>query len=292
MKVRVRVRVSGSSAVVVLKVKMERMAVRGGERTVTAIMISVLMIMILPMMLMLTSADSGTTEAMEQSHLDESLKGNGSSDNSASVHVGSARRNNNTTTHTDFVFASLLLTNLYWSETMVDREAELIVKIPLFNNSHNDDTDNYNAILQTHAERFIKLCATEYFDGNRFFRVAPEYIAQFGVNDNPKWTDSWMKHPLQAPDSNRDDDNKAFTIGFARESSLTSGLQVFINLRDNSQLFMENQYGKGIVTFGRIVNKDGRKKLKGLFPAEVCALIYCHYEVVMSKMYIFLGRPE
>ena len=106
--------------------------------------------------------------------------------------------------------------------------------------------------------------------GNRFFRVSPGYVAQFGIHDNPKWTNYWLKRRM--PDELMLDDpgfvpheenNKNFTMGFARENDSNSGMQVFINLRDNSEIFA----GKDILTFARIVN-DEREKLAGLFPAE------------------------
>ena len=108
--------------------------------------------------------------------------------------------------------------------------------------------------------------------GNRFFRVAPGYLAQFGVNDNPKWTAYWLKRRM--PDELMLDDptytphaknNQNFTMAFAREANVNSGSQVFINLRDNSQLF-ENEK---IITFGIIVNEEGQQRLHDLFPAEV-----------------------
>ena len=108
--------------------------------------------------------------------------------------------------------------------------------------------------------------------GNRFFRVSPGYLAQFGVNNNPKWTAYWLKRRM--PDEMMLDDptytphaknNQNFTMAFAREANVNSGSQVFINLRDNSHIF-ENEK---IITFGIIVNEEGQQRLLDLFPAEV-----------------------
>ena len=101
--------------------------------------------------------------------------------------------------------------------------------------------------------------------------MSPGYLAQFGIHDNPKWTNYWLKRrmpdELFLDDPNfepHDENNLNYTMGFAREHDSSSGMQVFINLRDNSELFA----GKDILTFARIVNVE-RERLSGLFPAEV-----------------------
>lgn len=147
----------------------------------------------------------------------------------------------------------LQLGRLYWAEDEKDREATIRIEI-------------YEPHAPEASSRFKILCKSGYYNGNRFYRVSPDYLAQFGVNDDPKLTAKWDSMRLEDKDTSRTvtnvNKNKQWTIGFAREFETTSGSQVYINLKDNRELFANMT----LYTFGTIVS--GQEKLKGLFPAE------------------------
>lgn len=83
------------------------------------------------------------------------------------------------------------------------------------------------------ADRFYALVQNHFFDDERFFRVVPGFIAQFGLNDNPKVNEQW--------DAKIDDDsvthsNTRGMLTFATEGKNTRTHQLFLNLADNGRL--------------------------------------------------------
>jgi cyclophilin family peptidyl-prolyl cis-trans isomerase len=87
------------------------------------------------------------------------------------------------------------------------------------------------------ADRFYTLVKDGFYDGARFFRVirSPRlFMAQFGINGDPKVTSKWM-------DANIKDDpvtqhNTRGMISFATSGPNTRSTQLFINYSDNSRL--------------------------------------------------------
>src|SRR4029453_6648729 len=49
----------------------------------------------------------------------------------------------------------------------------------------------YKAWSPHGADRFYQLVSEGFFDDQRFFRVIPQYIAQFGASADPKDNDRW-----------------------------------------------------------------------------------------------------
>src|SRR4051812_49751005 len=47
------------------------------------------------------------------------------------------------------------------------------------------------------ADRFHQLVESQFFDDQRFFRVVPGFVAQFGVNGTPKLNEPWDTKPLE-----------------------------------------------------------------------------------------------
>merc|ERR1712086_997091 len=87
-----------------------------------------------------------------------------------------------------------------------------------------------NFVIEVHPEwapngaaRFMELVETDFFKGNRFFRVMDSFVAQFGINGKPSVTSEWA----------------AKTI-----------------LDDPSDQVANNQ---GMLSFSTKVNKDGPK---------------------------------
>ena len=96
------------------------------------------------------------------------------------------------------------------------------------------------------ADRFYALTREGFFDGNRFFRVVPGFVAQFGIADDPKANERWEKRPL--PDDSVRQHNVRGTIVFTRDGPNTRSHQMFVNLADNSRLDRD-----GFAPFGRVV---------------------------------------
>ena len=106
------------------------------------------------------------------------------------------------------------------------------------------------------ADRFHALAASRFFDENRFFRVLPGYIAQFGINDEKKVNARWDERPI--PDDPRRESNARGTIVFTTNGPDTRAHQLFINLKDNPKLDTQ-----GFVPFGRVVS--GMEVLDSLY---------------------------
>ncbi len=100
------------------------------------------------------------------------------------------------------------------------------------------------------AERFYRLVSEGFFDEQRFFRVIPQYIAQFGASADPKKNDRWDDDKI--PDDPRTQSNARGTLSFAAEAPNTRSHQLFFNLKDNPKLDPQ-----GFVPIGRVVEGMG-----------------------------------
>jgi cyclophilin family peptidyl-prolyl cis-trans isomerase len=81
------------------------------------------------------------------------------------------------------------------------------------------------------ATQFRELVEAGFYDENRFFRVVPGFVVQFGINGEPEEHTKWSQ-PI--PDEPSVQSNTKGTIAFARSDPNTRSTQVFINLNDNS----------------------------------------------------------
>ncbi|MGH7676698.1 MAG: peptidylprolyl isomerase [Gemmatimonadales bacterium] len=96
------------------------------------------------------------------------------------------------------------------------------------------------------ADRFYNLARSSYFDGVRFFRVLPGFVAQFGIHGDPQVSALWREQAI------RDDpvrhSNGRGTLSFATAGPDTRTTQLFINFRDNDRLD-----GMGFSPIGQVV---------------------------------------
>jgi peptidyl-prolyl cis-trans isomerase A (cyclophilin A) len=96
------------------------------------------------------------------------------------------------------------------------------------------------------ADRFYNLVRHGYFDGARFFRVLPGFVAQFGINGNPAVSARWREATIS--DDPVTQHNLRGTITFATAGPNTRTTQLFINYADNTSLD-----SRGFAPFGRVV---------------------------------------
>lgn len=84
------------------------------------------------------------------------------------------------------------------------------------------------------ADRFYNLARSGFFDGARFFRVLPGFVAQFGMHGEPAVTRAWFNQRM-ADDPVRHS-NARGTVTFATSGPNSRTTQLFINYRDNTRL--------------------------------------------------------
>jgi peptidyl-prolyl cis-trans isomerase A (cyclophilin A) len=107
------------------------------------------------------------------------------------------------------------------------------------------------------ADQFYRLVKSGYYDGNRFFRVLPGFVVQWGINGDPAVTASHSGTPLA--DDPPGQSNTAGTVVFATAGPNSRTTQVFINLANNPNLDT-----MGFTPFGRVT--EGMEVVRELYP--------------------------
>jgi peptidyl-prolyl cis-trans isomerase A (cyclophilin A) len=97
------------------------------------------------------------------------------------------------------------------------------------------------------ADRFYNLVKANYFEGVRFFRVIPGFMAQFGLAADPAVSKTWDV-PIQ--DDPVKTSNVRGAVTFAATGAPNSrSTQLFINFGDNSRLDSQR-----FAPFGKVVS--------------------------------------
>jgi peptidyl-prolyl cis-trans isomerase A (cyclophilin A) len=97
------------------------------------------------------------------------------------------------------------------------------------------------------ADRFYNLAGAGFYDGNRFFRVIPKFMAQFGIHGDPEVSAAWKDATLP-PDRARVSNTRG-RVTFAQGQMASSRTtQVFINFGDNSKLDLDS-----FAPFGEVI---------------------------------------
>ena len=85
------------------------------------------------------------------------------------------------------------------------------------------------------ADRFYNLVKYGFYNDCRFFRVRDNFVAQFGLNGDPKITEVWTESKLVDDPTSRT--NRKGSVVFAKpEMPDSRTTQVFINLERNAFL--------------------------------------------------------
>jgi peptidyl-prolyl cis-trans isomerase A (cyclophilin A) len=95
------------------------------------------------------------------------------------------------------------------------------------------------------ADRFYTMVKANFFDGSRFFRVLPGFMAQFGLAANPAENKKWPA----LDDDKVIQSNQPGYITFATGGPNTRTTQMFINYGDNARLDKD-----GFSPFGKVVS--------------------------------------
>ena len=107
------------------------------------------------------------------------------------------------------------------------------------------------------ADRFYDLIHKGFYDENRFFRVVPNFVIQWGIQGDPAVQLNWRDKNI--PDDPVKVTNRRGTIAYATGGPNTRTTQLFINLKDNPQLDK-----RGFSPFGEVVS--GMNVVDGIYP--------------------------
>lgn len=82
------------------------------------------------------------------------------------------------------------------------------------------------------ADRFYELVTIDYYAGNRFFRMVPGFVVQFGIHGDPavnaKWAQSAMADEPQRLSNTRG------TVAFTTTDANSRSVQLYVNMADNA----------------------------------------------------------
>ncbi len=101
------------------------------------------------------------------------------------------------------------------------------------------------------ADRFYQLVKHSFFDKGLFYRVYPDFVAQFGTTDATKRT-LWQANKV--PDEPVLKGNSRGTLSFGRGGPQSRGTDLYINLKENTYLDTINfQKVVGFPSFGKVI---------------------------------------
>ena len=151
------------------------------------------------------------------------------------------------------------------------------------------DTSAGPVVIEVHrdwaplgADRFYNLVKNGFYDGVRFFRVIPNFMAQGGMSGDPAIQKVWGRNNIN--DDPVKQSNKRGFVTFAKTAAPNSrSTQFFINYGDNSSLDSQGFAPFGQVTTGmEVVDKFesyGRNNVpdQGMITAEGNAYLQKDY---------------
>jgi peptidyl-prolyl cis-trans isomerase A (cyclophilin A) len=96
------------------------------------------------------------------------------------------------------------------------------------------------------VDRFHYLVTHEYYDGVKFFRNLPGFMAQFGIHGDPDVNAAWVDRSI--PDDPVRQSNLRGFVSYAMGGPNTRSTQLFINKSDNDHLDR-----MGFAPIGRVI---------------------------------------
>ena len=112
------------------------------------------------------------------------------------------------------------------------------------------------ALAPLGADRFYHLVKHGFYDQQRFFRVVPGHLVQFGIHGDPEVSAKWSHAAIE--DDPPKGSNRRGTLSFARSGPHSRTTQVFVNVGNNSPLDE-----KGFAPFGEV--SEGMEVVDSIF---------------------------
>lgn len=134
------------------------------------------------------------------------------------------------------------------------------------------------------VDRFYYLVKNNYYSYNRFFRVLPNFVVQWGMRGVPQIDKVWSD--LGVNDEPVKMSNVKGAISFARGGPNSRSNQLFINLVDNLRLDKSDFNGvKGFPAFGKVI--DGMEVVESINSEY---LQEPNQDSIMSKGNVYLNK--
>ena len=115
----------------------------------------------------------------------------------------------------------------------------------------NFDIQIHRAASPKAVDRFYQLVQHHFFDKTVFYRVVPNFVAQFGIIDSTA-TALWKENKI--PDEPVRESNLKGAISYARAGKETRHDHLFINLKNNQRLDTVMAGGvRGYPPFGTVI---------------------------------------
>lgn len=136
------------------------------------------------------------------------------------------------------------------------------------------------------VDRLYAQVKHRYYDHTLFYRIRPNYVAQFGGDDSLKQA-KW--NSVKIPDEPVLQPNQRGAISFARSGKESRGNDLFINLRNNSpRLDTLTVLGvKGYPVLGKVTS--GMDVVDSLY-AGYGDNVFAHYELLLRNKQAFLEQ--
>lgn len=100
------------------------------------------------------------------------------------------------------------------------------------------------------VDRFYELVRNRFYSDVRVFRVIPDFVAQFGISGDPKVNAQWADKNIPDDPVKQSNTEGTLTFASAYPTPNTRATQVFVNLKDNSNLDSMGFAPIGKVIFG------------------------------------------
>lgn len=114
------------------------------------------------------------------------------------------------------------------------KEAPSIFKARFETTKGNFEIEAHREWSPKAVDRLYQLITTNFYNNIALYRVVPDFVVQFGINDSEKLNKAWSHYKIT--DEPVKQSNTEGTIAFARGGKETRDTQLFINLKNNKRL--------------------------------------------------------
>lgn len=121
-----------------------------------------------------------------------------------------------------------------FKEKWLEKKAPETFKARFETTKGNFDVEAVREWSPKGVDRLYQMITNDYYIDIAIFRVAPNFVAQFGIHNDTIINKAWQQRGIEDEPVLRKNDS--MTIAFARGGVKTRSNQLFINLKENYRL--------------------------------------------------------